>query len=185
MKFVILPDLLSRLAQLFSLFQHNSFNSRHKVHKERANANPKTMTAIQKSALVRFPAVAMFDLVNDIERYPEFLPWCRASRVLSRTDALVEAELDIARSGFNKSFATRNVLRHGEGIHMSLLRGPFDSLEGVWTFTPLRDDASKIALDLNFELSGVLASLAFGAVFNQICSTMVNAFSERAKQLYG
>lgn len=143
------------------------------------------MTAIHKSALVRFPAVAMFDLVNDIERYPEFLPWCRASRVLSRADELVEAELDIARSGFNKSFATRNRLKPGQEVHMTLLRGPFESLEGVWTFTPLREDASKIALDLRFELSGALASLAFGAVFNQICNTMVNAFSERAKQLYG
>lgn len=143
------------------------------------------MTAIQKSALVRFSAHAMYDLVNDIERYPEFLPWCRASRVLSRSHDLVEAELDIARSGFSHSFATRNALRQGEGIHMTLLRGPFDCLEGCWSFTPLRDDASKIALDLRFELSGTLAALAFGAVFNQICNTMVNAFSERAKQLYG
>jgi ribosome-associated toxin RatA of RatAB toxin-antitoxin module len=143
------------------------------------------MTAIQKSALVRFPAGAMFDLVNDIERYPEFLPWCRASRVLSRSSEWVEAELDISRSGFNKSFATRNRLKPGEEVHMTLLRGPFESLEGVWTFTPLREDASKISLDLRFELSGALASLAFGAVFNQICNTMVNAFSERAKQLYG
>lgn len=143
------------------------------------------MTAIQKSALVRFPAVAMYDLVNDIERYPEFLPWCRASRVLSRSDEAVEAELDIARGGFNKCFATRNLLRAGEEMRMTLLRGPFDFLEGVWTFTPLREDASKIALDLRFELSGALANLAFGAVFNQICGTMVSAFSERAKQLYG
>lgn len=143
------------------------------------------MTAIQKSALVRFSANAMYDLVNDIERYPEFLPWCRASRVLNRTDGLIEAELDIARSGFNHSFATRNVLQHGENIRMTLLRGPFERLEGVWSFTPLREDASKIALDLRFELSGTLAALAFGAVFNQICNTMVNAFSERAKQLYG
>ncbi|BBL72134.1 type II toxin-antitoxin system RatA family toxin [Methylogaea oryzae] len=143
------------------------------------------MTVIQKSALVRFPAAAMYDLVNDIERYPEFLPWCSASRVLSRSPDVVEAELDIARGGFNKSFATRNLLKPGEEMRMTLLRGPFDFLEGVWTFTPLREDASKIALDLRFELSGALASLAFGAVFNQICGTMVSAFSERAKQLYG
>lgn len=143
------------------------------------------MTTIQKSALVRFSALAMYELVNDIERYPEFLPWCTASRVLSRSDAAMEAELDIARGGFAKSFATRNALRRGEEVRMTLLHGPFESLEGVWTFTSLRDDASKIALDLHFELSGVLSSLAFGTVFNQICSTMVNAFSERAKQLYG
>jgi ribosome-associated toxin RatA of RatAB toxin-antitoxin module len=67
---------------------------------------------------------------------------------------------------------------------MSLLNGPFSRLEGLWTFTPLREDASKISLDLEFEMSGKLASLAFGAIFNQICSTMVGAFSERAKALY-
>lgn len=143
------------------------------------------MTVIQRSALVRVPAATMYDLVNDIDRYPEFLPWCRSSRVFSRSDDAVEAELEIARAGFHKSFATRNLLRPGEEIRMSLLRGPFNSLEGVWTFQALREDASKIALDLSFELSGSLASLAFGAVFNQICDTMVNAFSDRAKQLYG
>jgi ribosome-associated toxin RatA of RatAB toxin-antitoxin module len=69
-------------------------------------------------------------------------------------------------------------------IRLSLLEGPFSHLEGVWAFAPLRDDASKISLDLEFEMSGVLSNLAFGAVFNQICETMVSAFCERAKSLY-
>lgn len=142
------------------------------------------MTTVQKSALVRFPAQLMFDLVEDIEAYPQFLPWCRSSRILSRTDGMVEAELEIARGGFNKSFATRNTISAPTEIRMSLLQGPFSHLEGVWTFTPLREDASKISLDLEFELSGKLASLAFGAIFNQICNTMVGAFSERAKAIY-
>jgi ribosome-associated toxin RatA of RatAB toxin-antitoxin module len=68
---------------------------------------------------------------------------------------------------------------------MSLLNGPFSSLEGVWDFMPLRADASKISLDLEFEMSGKLAALAFGAVFNQICNTMVSSFTQRAKQVYG
>jgi ribosome-associated toxin RatA of RatAB toxin-antitoxin module len=143
------------------------------------------MTIVQKSALVRIPASAMFTLVNDVERYPEFLPWCRSSRILRLLADGMEAEVEVARGGFNQSFATRNLIVHEQEIRMSLLRGPFESLEGVWSFLPLREDASKISLDLHFEMSGRLTSLAFGAVFSQICNTMVNAFSERAKQLHG
>lgn len=142
------------------------------------------MTKVQKSALVRFPAHLMFELVDDIESYPKFLPWCRSSRILRRSGDLVDAELEIARGGFNKSFATRNTILAPQEIRMSLLNGPFKHLAGVWTFTPLRNDASKIELNLEFEMAGKLASLAFGAIFNQICNTMVGAFSDRANALY-
>lgn len=143
------------------------------------------MVLVQKSALVKYSAQKMFDLVDNIEAYPEFLPWCSDSRILSRKDNVVEAELIIAKGGFKKSFATRNLLDHGGRITIALLNGPFTHLEGKWDFMPLREDASKISLDLEFEMSGKLASLAFGAVFNQICNTMVASFTERAKEIYG
>lgn len=142
------------------------------------------MTVVQKSALVKYSAQQMFDLVNDIEAYPLFLPWCSGSRILKRNDDVVEAELFIAKGGFKKSFSTRNRIDQGGKITVSLLDGPFSYLEGVWSFMPLREDASKITLDLEFEMSGKLASLAFGAVFNQICNTMVSSFTTRAKQVY-
>jgi ribosome-associated toxin RatA of RatAB toxin-antitoxin module len=142
------------------------------------------MTVVQKSALVKFSARQMFDLVNDIESYPEFLPWCSASRILKREGDIVEAELTISKGGFKKSFSTRNTIDPGGRITVSLLEGPFTFLEGVWTFMPLREDASKISLDLEFEMPGMLASLAFGTVFNQICNTMVASFTERAKAVY-
>lgn len=143
------------------------------------------MTIVQKSALVKFSAQRMFQLVDDIEAYPDFLPWCSGSRILSRQAEVVEAELQIAKGGFKKSFATRNRRDAGGKIYMSLIDGPFSYLEGVWNFMPLREDASKISLELEFEMSGVLANLAFGTVFNQICNTMVGSFTQRAKQLYG
>ncbi|MDD4914480.1 MAG: type II toxin-antitoxin system RatA family toxin [Methylococcales bacterium] len=143
------------------------------------------MTVVQKSALVKFSAQQMFDLVDDIESYPKFLPWCSGSRVLRREDNIVEGEIQISRAGFNKSFSTRNRLDKGGKIYLSLLEGPFSALEGVWSFMPLREDASKISLDLEFEISGKLASLAFGPVFNQICNTMVTSFTQRAKAVYG
>lgn len=142
------------------------------------------MTVVQKSALVKFSAKQMFDLVNDIESYPKFLPWCSASRILKREGDIIEAELTISKGGFKKTFSTRNTIDQGGKITVSLLEGPFTYLEGVWTFMPLREDASKISLDLEFEMPGVLASLAFGTVFNQICNTMVTSFTERAKAVY-
>ncbi len=143
------------------------------------------MTAVQKSALVKFSAMQMFDLVDDIESYPEFLPWCSGSKVLKREDNIVEAELQISKAGFNKSFSTRNRSDGHGKLFMTLLDGPFSSLDGVWDFMPLREDASKISLDLEFEMHGKFASLAFGAIFNQICNTMVKSFTDRAKQVYG
>jgi ribosome-associated toxin RatA of RatAB toxin-antitoxin module len=142
------------------------------------------MTVVQKSALVKYSAKQMFDLVNDIESYPKFLPWCSASRILKREGDIVEAELTISKGGFKKSFSTRNRIDPGGKITVSLLEGPFTYLEGVWNFMPLREDASKISLDLEFEMPGVLANLAFGTVFNQICNTMVASFTERAKAVY-
>ena len=97
----------------------------------------------------------------------------------------VDAELTIAKGGFKKSFSTRNKAVNPNKLTVSLLDGPFSHLDGVWTFLPLREDASKISLDLEFELPNVLASMAFGAVFNQICNTMVASFTGRARQVYG
>jgi ribosome-associated toxin RatA of RatAB toxin-antitoxin module len=142
------------------------------------------MTQISKSALVKFSAQRMFQLVDDIESYPEFLPWCTGSRIISRSAEIVEAELQISKGGFHKSFATRNTTDGGGRIHLSLINGPFSFLEGSWAFMPLREDASKISLELEFEMAGKLANLAFGAVFNQICNTMVGSFTQRAKQVY-
>jgi ribosome-associated toxin RatA of RatAB toxin-antitoxin module len=143
------------------------------------------MTTVKKSALVKFPAKQMFDLVDNIESYPEFLPWCSGSRILKRANDIVEAELQISKAGFHKTFATRNRSDGGGKLFMTLLDGPFSSLDGVWSFMPLREDASKISLDLEFKMQGKFASLAFGAVFNQICNTMVSSFTERAKKIYG
>jgi len=143
------------------------------------------MANVQKSALIKYSAQQMFDLVDNIAAYPEFLPWCTGSEVMVREANMVEARVQIAKGGFKNAFATRNTNQVGERISMALLEGPFSSLEGVWSFLPLREDASKISLDLDFEMNGMMANLAFGAVFNQICNTMVSSFTERAKQVYG
>ena len=97
---------------------------------------------------------------------------------------MIEAELSISKGGFQKAFSTRNQLEYGRKMTVALLDGPFSHLTGEWHFLALRDDARKISLDLEFELSGNLPSLAFGAGFNQICNTMVSSFTQRAKEVY-
>ncbi len=143
------------------------------------------MPEVHKNALVKFSAQQMFELVADIDAYQEFLPWCSGSRVIQRNGDIVDGEIQIAKAGFNKTFATRNHNFPYEKITLNLLNGPFSSLQGEWTFQALREDASKISLDLSFEMSGALTNLAFGPVFNQICNTMVTSFIQRAKDVYG
>lgn len=147
------------------------------------------MKRIQKSALVPYTAQEMYELVNDSARYPEFLPWCTGARVLKEQDGERWASLDLSKAGIAKSFTTVNRLFPGERIEMRLADGPFKHLAGAWRFTPLvqdgRDLGCKVELDLSFEFAGGLVSMAFGPVFSQIAGTLVDAFQQRARSVYG
>jgi len=143
------------------------------------------MQTINKSALVPYSPDQMYALVDDITAYPEFLPWCHHAEEHHRTDEHVEASLEIAHSGLHKSFTTRNELRPHEQITMSLVKGPFKSLRGVWRFEPLGDAGCKVSLDMEFEFSNKLMGMTFGPLFNKIAGTLVDSFIERAKVVYG
>lgn len=143
------------------------------------------MAKVEKTALVPFSAAAMFDLVNDIPSYPQFLPWCRSASVLSDTDEERCGQLEIARAGIRQHFATCNRLHFPEKIELTLKDGPFKQLSGFWLFQPLNDSACKVTLHIDFEFSGKLIDAAFGAVFRQIADTMVDAFTKRAAEVYG
>lgn len=143
------------------------------------------MTHIQRHALVPFSTRDMFDLVSDIESYPEFLPWCGGAEVLAKTASEVEAGIDIAFKGIRKRFVTRNRFIPGKLMTMQLLDGPFKSLQGAWTFTSLGDQGSKIELDLDFEFANALAAMTIGPVFNPIAGTLVESFVKRAQLCYG
>ncbi len=142
------------------------------------------MTQVDRSALVLHTAEEMFDLINDVERYPEFLPWCAKTEVVSRTDKELVATLFLSKGGLNYSFTTRNQLTRPTRMTLVLEEGPFSNLEGVWDFKVLSDEASKVSLNLNFEFSGKIASFAMSKVFNQVATTLVDAFVERADQVY-
>jgi len=142
------------------------------------------MPIVKKSALVPHSAARMFKLVADMERYPQFLPWCHSTTLVSRTDNEICGRIEVSRLGIHQSFTTRNRIEQDRRMTIDLLDGPFRKLTGAWTFLPLRDDACKVELELDFEFSGRLIDRAFGAVFNQIANTMVDAFCKRADEVY-
>ena len=143
------------------------------------------MPVVKKSALVRHSAEEMFDLVADVEGYPRFLPWCHTTKLLSRDDDRLCGQIEVARMGIRQVFSTCNRLDPPRHMQIDLMDGPFRKLTGGWSFTPLRADACKVELELDFEFSGKLIDKAFGAVFGQIANSLVDAFCKRADEVYG
>jgi ribosome-associated toxin RatA of RatAB toxin-antitoxin module len=139
---------------------------------------------IHKSALVPYRAAQMYALVDDIDAYADFLPWCSNSTVLKREALSVDAVLEISYGKLHKSFTTRNINTPHEGIEMQLLDGPFKHLHGLWRFTELGEDGTKVELLLEFEFSSKLLDFTVGPVFSQIANTLVDAFTKRAREVY-
>jgi ribosome-associated toxin RatA of RatAB toxin-antitoxin module len=143
------------------------------------------MNVLKRNAIVPYSARQMFELVNNIEDYPRFLPWCHSSKIISHTDAEIVAELEINWKGVHKSFTTRNILHPYDRMEIDLVNGPLHHMEGFWTFQSLDVHACKIMLDLEFEFTGGLIDRLFQPVFQHITNTLVEAFSKRAVELYG
>lgn len=143
------------------------------------------MPTINKSAEVAYTQEQMYQLVNDIEDYPEFIPWCVSSEIISRTPDEVRATLSFASGGMQKSFTTLNRLQPHKMIEIRLVHGPFRQLEGFWRFEPSGNSQSRVMLDLEFEFSNKILAMMFGPVFHQVASTLVDAFIKRADSVYG
>ena len=127
----------------------------------------------------------MFRLVDDIDSYADFLPWCNHSQVLRRTESVVEAELELHKGAVSKTFATRNVHTQDDAIDISLLGGPFRKLEGGWRFQSLGEQGSKVSLELEFEFESRMVDMLFGAFFEETCNSLVDAFTRRAVDVFG
>lgn len=143
------------------------------------------MALVEKSALVPYSAQQMFELVSQIEHYPDFLPWCSAAEIQSATPDCVVATLGIAFKGIRQTFTTQNRHTGTTAIDMSLVDGPFRQLTGRWDFIVLRENASKVSLRLEYEFSSRLLEQVVGPVFGNISNSMVDGFIARAHQLYG
>lgn len=143
------------------------------------------MPQIERSALVFYSAQQMFELVVDVPSYPKFLPGCSRAEVLTMDGACQTARLEVSKAGIGKSFTTRNILSPYDGLRMELVDGPFKFLRGGWQFIPLNEHACKVVLALEFEFSNKLIEFAFGKIFHELTSAMVQAFTDRAKIVYG
>ena len=143
------------------------------------------MRSVRRTAIVPYHAGEMFDLVNDVEAYEQFLPWCSRSEVLSRNEETVEATLELRHGAISRAFTTRNTLSRGRAIDIGLLGGPFRHLSGGWRFDPLGDDGCRVTLEMEFEFESRAVDLLFGGFFEQTCNSLVDAFTARAEAVYG
>jgi ribosome-associated toxin RatA of RatAB toxin-antitoxin module len=138
---------------------------------------------INRSALVMYSAQQMYDLVNDVQAYPQFLDGCVGVDLLEQSDTHMLARLHLRKAGLSYQFVTRNQLQAPDTIALELAQGPFEHLHGKWHFTALREDACKVEMQLDFAISG-LAGKALGGLFSQVTGNMVDAFCQRAEQVY-
>lgn len=143
------------------------------------------MTIIHRSMTVPYSTEQMYQLVNDIKSYPEFLPWCSKSTILSKNEDEIQATLLLSYGGLSKAFTTCNRLQKNKMIEIRLVNGPLSQLEGFWRFEPISETSSNVVLDLEFEIAHRLFNLPFQAIFHQIANSLVEAFSHRAKVIYG
>lgn len=145
------------------------------------------MKHIHKSVLLWYSAVEMFALVTDVARYPEFLPWCDHSNVLTSDASGMTAEVGITFGGIRQTFTTRNDHLPGPRVAMRLVDGPFSRLDGEWCFTPVGDEAqraSRVELFLNYGFQSAALGALVGPVFDKIAGSLVDAFVKRAEQVY-
>jgi ribosome-associated toxin RatA of RatAB toxin-antitoxin module len=140
------------------------------------------MREIKRTALVAESPGRMFHLINDIESYPQFLPWCTSAKVESRTDQEVVATLGIKRGPLRAEFTTRNLLEADARVLMQFVRGPFRVLEGLWTLTALGDLGCRVELEMRFEFSNRVAGALFEPLFEDTAASLVDAFVKRARE---
>ncbi|VAW51951.1 Putative oligoketide cyclase/lipid transport protein, similarity with yeast ubiquinone-binding protein YOL008W [hydrothermal vent metagenome] len=144
------------------------------------------MSHIKRSALVHYSPSEMYQLVNDVDRYASFLPWCRSSEVKSESATEMVASVEIAKGILNKTFTTHNQLYKDQRIELQLIDGPFKKLSGYWQFDALKTaNACKVNLELDFEFDNAMMSIAAKPIFTQIANSLVDSFCKRAVQVYG
>src|SRR5687767_11423228 len=141
------------------------------------------MKKIARTAIVEHSAEAMHALVEDVEAYPRFLPWCRAAQVLERGAGGTRASLTVGLRGLRQSFTTLNQSQPGRSIDMRLVEGPFRSFAASWRFTPLADGACRVEFSMHYEFASRVLARVLEPLFQGIADTMVDAFIRRADAL--
>jgi ribosome-associated toxin RatA of RatAB toxin-antitoxin module len=139
---------------------------------------------ITRSALVTYSALEMYNLVEGVPLYPQFLSWCTTTLVHEQSSEFQKASLTVVVAGIKQSFTTMNTLYRGERVEMNLFEGPFKNLQGEWRFMPLGEDGCKISLELDFEMSSGPMAKLFGKGFGKIADRLVDDFCMRADKVY-
>lgn len=140
------------------------------------------MREVKRSALIAESPARMYALINDIERYPEFVPWCAAARIESRKESEVVATLNIKRGPLRAEFTTRNLLEPDRRVLMQFVSGPFRVLEGLWTLSPLGELGCRVELEMRFEFANRVAGTLFEPLFEDTAASLVDAFVKRARE---
>ena len=143
------------------------------------------MRRVSRSALIPYSADQMYALVEDVVAYPEFLPWCIGATLHFKDEEIIEASLEMRRSGIKKSFRTRNTLQPGIAMGISLVGGPFRHLAGDWRFQQLGEDGSKVSLHMEFDFENRMTDKLFGRYFEDTCNSLIDSFTTRAHKIYG
>lgn len=141
------------------------------------------MTVVKKARSVAYTCEQMYHLVNDVERYADFLPYFSSGVVHYKDADEVQATLSITAAGISKSFTTCNRLQANKMIEMRLIDGPFSHFEGFWRFDEIPEGCT-VSLDLEFDFAGRMFSMLLGPIFEQVTDTLVDAFCERAERIY-
>jgi ribosome-associated toxin RatA of RatAB toxin-antitoxin module len=143
------------------------------------------MANVCTSVCVNYTPMEMYDLVNDVQAYPSYIPLCKEVKLLAKTSDKLRATITMAKGKIKLSFTTENSMEAGRTIHMKLVEGPFKRLNGVWRFEPCGTDGCEATFRIDFEFANALLGMAFGGFFKEVSETMIDAFCREAAKKYG
>lgn len=142
------------------------------------------MPTVKRSVIVPYTPEQMFDLVSDVARYPEFMPWCGGAEVMEQDESGMTASIMIRIARISQNFTTKNTHDYPHRIQLELVDGPFSNLTGDWSFTPLGEDGCKIDFVMQYEFSNRTLEMVIGPIFNRIATSFIDSFTQRANELY-
>ena len=143
------------------------------------------MKSFRRTAVMPYSREQMFAIVRDVNRYAEFLPWCRSAAVVSEQGEELVARMDLSRGPLTRRFTTRNIVHDPEWITMELIEGPLEKLSGRWAFTATSEKSCRVTVTLDIEFTSPIAARLFGIMFNPAADKLVQAFREQADRIYG
>ncbi len=143
------------------------------------------MTEIHRSAMLPYPAESMFDLVNDIKAYPEFMDGCVGAQILQEEGNTIDARLYLKKGFFKQQIRTRNINTYGRAIDLELLEGPLTDFKGRWEFVTVSPESCKVSLTISFSIKASVANIGLSKLLGIVSNSLVDAIADRAKKLYG